>query len=406
MRRSHALSQERETRKSMALNQSQQILETVTRAARPVICLPQNASLDVYATALGLARLMGKLGKADVPVVCAAGASPKELHFLHGYDRVKGGLENLQQFTIELDASRSKVDRLNYELRDNKLFVYLSPKAGCWNEKDVKVSASGYRYDLIVTVGAPDLESLGPLFAQHPEFFYKTPVLNIDHASENEHYGAINAVDLTACACGEVAFELFESIDPTLVDAEAATAFLAGMIAKTRSFKSKRVTPATLQTASRLVSRGGARETIVEHLFRTRSVQTLRLWGRALARLKVDALSGVVWTLLSRQDFLNAGAEEENLQGVIDELIASSPEAKIVVLLYEDRARRVCGVLRAERPADALSLAKAAVRGEAETPSAAGNREDARLCFTKGTIVEIERRLLPAMIAEAKRAQT
>lgn len=369
----------------MALKPSQQIFEAIKRSSRPLICVPSGAGPDQYASAVGLAKVLQKLDKQAV-IVAADGKAPKNLQFIAGMDAIEGKLENLRRFVIELDATQTHVQDLSYELKDNRLFVYLSPKTGFWDPKDVRTSASGYKYDLIICLGSPDYESCGKLYAEHSDFFYRTPIINIDHSPENEHYGQVNIVDLTASACGEVCHDLVESIEPSLIDEETATAFLTGMIAKTKSFKAKNVTPKTLQTASKLMAKGARREHIVEHLYRTRSVQTLRLWGRALARLKADEEAKMVWTMLSQQDFMHAGARDEDLPDVIDELIASSPQAKVVVLLYEDRNHQVCAIVRVERPLDAIALTARF--------NAAGVREEVRLVFTKKTIVDVERELI------------
>ena len=295
-------------------------------------------------------------------------------------------LENLRQFVIELDATKTKVDELSYEIKQDKLYVYLSPKKGFWDQKDVRTSTSGYRFDLIICIGSPDYESCAHLYSENPDFFFRTPIINIDHSPENEHYGQMNVVDMTASACGEVCHDLINAIEPGLIDEHIATTFLTGMIAKTKSFKTHNVTPKTLQTASKLIAKGADRNEIVQQLYRTRSVPTLRLWGRALARLKADEDANIVWTLLSQQDFLHAGGEEADLPDVIDELIASTPNAKVVVLVYEMADRNICAIIRAERPLDAITLTSGF--------SAVGTREEVRLCFTKKTIVQVEKDLI------------
>lgn len=378
----------------MALKDTQQVLETIKRSTRPLICIPASGGPDAYATAIGLSRVLKKLEKEPV-IVAADGKTPKNLHFLDGHNQVKTSLENLRHFVIELDASQTKVDELSYELKDGKLFVYLSPKQGFWNERDVRTRTSNYRYDLIICVGSPDYESCAQLYTDNPDFFFRTPVINIDHTPENEHYGQMNIVDLTASACGEVCHDLIERIEPGLIDEETATAFLTGMIAKTKSFKTKNVTPKTLQTASKLMAKGAKRDDIVARLYRTRSVQTLRLWGRALARLKADPEAKIVWTMLSQQDFMHAGTEEEHLPDVIDELIASSPDARVVALIYEDIEKNICAIIRAERPLDAIQLSRGF--------SSAGTREEVRLCFPKKTIVQVEQELVQHLIKQLKK---
>lgn len=372
----------------MALTGTQPILEAIKRSNRPLVCVPAGGGTDAYASALGFARVLKNLAKT-ADIVAADGASPKALRFLKEHAAVRTSVDDMHRFTIELDASKANVKELSYEVKDGKVLIHLHPSSGTWTAQDVNVHDAGYRYDLIICIGAPDLESIGALYRAHPEFFFNTPIINIDHTPENEHYGALNVVDLTASSCGEVCFDLFEGMDATLIDEESATAFLTGMIAKTKSFKRPNLTPKTLATAGKLVARGARREEIVQNLYRTRTVQTLRLWGRALARLKQDPQHPIVWTLLSRQDFLHAGAEEADLEDVIDELITSSPDARMVALIYEAADGAVHAVVHAERPFDALALTGAL--------KSTGTREHAHVRFVEPSIVKAEMACLEAL---------
>lgn len=340
----------------MALTSTQQFLETIKRSSSPLICLPKGAGIDGYATALGTFAMLQKLEKR-VDIVSADGPLPKELHFLADNISIEDTFKNLQQFVIQLDASRTPVDELSYELKNGTLSVYVSPKSGRWESSDVQFHPKGFKYDLLISIGAPDLESFGHLFSGHTEFFYNVPIINIDHTTENEHFGHVNAVDVTASACGEVLHNLLESIEQELIDDHVATACLTGMIAKTKSFKNAHVTPKTLQTASKLMSRGAKREDIVNALYRKRSVGTLRLWGRALARLKSTDDGTCVWTMLSTQDFMHAGAEPEDLHGAVDELMTSSPHAKIIILLYE-QGESIRGLVHTHAPFHAKQLGR------------------------------------------------
>lgn len=376
----------------MALSESQQFLEAFKRAQRPVICVGGGAGVDGHAAALGLARVLGKLGK-KADVISSEGA-PTVLGFLSGLSSVRTSADNLRRFVIELDASKAKVKELSYEMKGDTLQINVTPSTGSFDPKDLKVTSTGFRYDLIITVGAADLDACGSLYKDSPDFFYATPIINVDHRPENEQYGALNAVDLTASSCGEVCHDLVEAMDPTLMDEETATAFLSGMIAKTKSFKRSNVTPKTMQTAGKLVAKGAKRELVVDRLYRTRSVPTLRLWGRALARLKKHADVPLVWSSLSRQDFLHAGAEEDVLEDVIDELIVSSPDAKVAALLYEAKDGTVRAFVHGERPHDVLALCTGF--------SPTGTKEDARVSWKDVSIVQAEQDLTAKIAAQMK----
>ncbi|OGL66939.1 hypothetical protein A2856_00340 [Candidatus Uhrbacteria bacterium RIFCSPHIGHO2_01_FULL_63_20] len=331
----------------MALTHTQQVLEAFKRCERPLLVVGAGSGPDGYATAIGLALVFEKLGKKP-EIVAHDGVLPKNLSFLPGGRLVKPRLEKLRRFRIDLDTTKTAIEEISYHRTDASLGIELAPVSGFWEPHDVKTSASSYRFDLIVTVAAADLDACGAPYRENPDFFYRVPVVNLDHASANERYGAVNHVDLTACAVAEAAAELVVQMDAGLMDSDVATAFLAGMVAKTKSFKGPTVTPKTLEAAARLLTLGARRDEIVGSLYRTRSVATLRLWGRALARLKAADGKKLVWTLIGRQDFLHAGADEEDLPDVIEELIASCPEARVAAVLYESRDQSVRAVVRSD----------------------------------------------------------
>jgi phosphoesterase RecJ-like protein len=192
--------------------------------------------------------------------------------------------------------------------------------------------------------------------------FYRTPVVAIDYHVSNERYGQINAVDVTATSSSEIVYQLLRQIDENAISKEIATALLTGMIATTKSFKTANVTPQALNVASNLIKLGGERELIIQNLYRTRSLATLKLWGQALTHLKSDTAHGIVSTVITREDFIHSGAEAQDVKGVVDDLISNLPEAKVIVLLYElpheKELNKVYGLVSSERQHDALLLTR------------------------------------------------
>ena len=61
--------------------------------------------------------------------------------------------------------------------------------------------------------------------------------------------------------------------------------------------------------------------------------------------MQYDKSIGLVWTTITRDDFTRAGAQEHELYEIIDELIASSPEAKIIALLHEHQADNIIHII-------------------------------------------------------------
>jgi nanoRNase/pAp phosphatase (c-di-AMP/oligoRNAs hydrolase) len=373
----------------MALETHRQFAESLKRSSQALVTFRKEWTVDAAATALALARAIEARGKrADI--VCDGFQAPKQFRFLPGIDRVQPAFRQLQKFVITLDVSKTKIDELSYDLEGDKLRISVTPKAGQFEGKDVGTAASDFKYDLIIAVDTPDYGSLGSLFSSNTDFFYRIPTVNIDHDPSNEQYGNVNVVDITATSAAEVAYDLLSASGDRFLDEQTATCLLAGMISKTKSFKTATVTPKTLDIASRLVAAGARREEIVQNLFRTRSIATLKLWGRALARLKFDPVTRTAWSLLVRQDFVHAGAEERYLPDVVDELIMNSPDAEVVALIYEQgSAPGICALVSTEKHASASGLV-AGLKPE-------GDRKTARICFPNASLLDAERSVLEAI---------
>jgi phosphoesterase RecJ-like protein len=379
----------------MALSERQQVLEQLRKAERPLIAFRKDWNPDSAVAASALATVLEGMGK-KCEVVCDGFAPPEHLAFLPQLKRIRPEMAGLRTFVISVDTQKSRIGELSYEAKDGFLHIYLTPKSGAFDASHVKTGATDYRHDLIITLDTPDLASLGSLRADAADFFFRTPILNLDHSPANELFGQVNWVESTAASSSEVVYRLARELERP-IDADLATALLTGIVAKTRSFKSGAITPQTLTAASELVAAGARRDTIVSSLYRTKTIPVLRLWGRALARLKFDPALKLVSAMLTRQDFALAGAGEAALADIVDELILSAPDAETIALISEREGGEVCCLIRSEirRDADALSARW----------DGTGGRTQSR-CFLKGKSPgEAEQEILSHLRAEMQKTR-
>lgn len=316
------------------LTQEQQIFEQIKKAQKILITFRKTWNGDSVASTLAMYLFLKKIGK-DVDIVAEKFDQSNLYSFLPAYSKIKNSIENLRQFIISLNIENTKVNQIKYKVKDNTLNFMISPQDGFFNEEDLSSRSGDFKYDLIITLDTPDLEFLGKIYDNDTEFFYHTPIINIDHHGSNEEYGQVNQIDLTAVATAEILFTLFNNYSRDAIDENIATALLTGMISKTRSFKTPNVTPAALSTAAQLISMGARREEIVNHLYRSRPLNVLKLWGRILARLAGEMENKLVWSAIAKEDFIKTETGEDDLGEVIDELIVNMPEVKVVVLIYE-----------------------------------------------------------------------
>ncbi len=354
----------------MALNEISQFKTLLENSRHMLIVFAVGGNGDAVASALAL-KLWCAEGSRQVDVASSDFRAASNLHFLPGIEEIKPELAHLQKFIIKVDVSKAPIDTLSYDVKDNWLSIYLTPKSGTITKQELRTAQSTFKYDLIITLGAADLNALGNIFFNNTDLFYRTPIINIDSQAGNERYGQVNLVEPTAAAVSEVVARSLQGMEPGRVAGEIATSLLTGLTIATGSFKHARLSPLTLQLASDLVQNGAEREKIVERLYRTRSVASLKLWGQALTHLQTDSALGLVSTTLTRDDFIRSGTTPDDLHGIVDELLSTAPEAKLTLVLYEENnggqsakggpnppkaGGKINGILAVDKNFDALKL--------------------------------------------------
>ena len=194
----------------MAYSTHEQFLTMLERSKRPLILVGANANVDDFSSAFGVASLLSKLAK-PVEIVTSGGTAPKAISFLKAPAAIRGDIQNIAKLTLKVKLDRAALDELSYHKDDDaqELHIHLLPKQGHWKPEDITIETQSYKYDLLICIGGSDLEQFGEIYNSYQDFFFKTPIINIDHSGKNEHYGQANVVDMSAVACAEVCYDLF-----------------------------------------------------------------------------------------------------------------------------------------------------------------------------------------------------
>lgn len=357
-------------------NLEQQIFNQIKKSKSILIIFSANQEGDTVASSLALFLFLKKQNY-DVSIVGANFEETKNsFTFLPGYGEIQNSLNNLRRFIVSVDISQAKVSQIKYLVDDNTLNFIISPSEGWFKPEDVSARAGEFKYDLIITVGLRDLESLGGLYDENVEFFYKTSIINIDDQASNEEYGQINFIDLNAVSISEIIFYLLKNNGEEKINEDVATCLLAGIIQKTKNFKTSNLTPRALLTTSQLISEGANREEIVNNLYRSRSLSTLKLWGRVLNNLRSEQKEELIWSKLSAKDLQETSPSLESLDEIIDELIMNVPNAKLAVILCEESPATSKIIIYSLKNANALELLKEySPKGTAKLAIAPVNRD-------------------------------
>lgn len=317
------------------LTEDQQIKEQINNSKNILITTAKYFNGDQIATALAWYWFLKKLNK-NVEIVIDGFQKSEEFNFLPDIEAIKNQLDHLKKITISLDISQSEIEELSYGIIDKELLLYLTPKKGVIRPEDLKFKDCNFRFDLIITLGCQELESLGKIYDHHPDFFYQTTIINIDFSSQNERYGQINLIDLNKVALSEIIYELLKKLNEDFIDEKIATCLLTGITAATNSFKSLRLTPECLTTASQLIALGADKEKIITNLYRNKKIITLNLWGKILTNLKAE--DKIIWSTVSLGDWQNQNFQNSDFINVINELLTTAQQADILILFVEQSA--------------------------------------------------------------------
>ncbi len=374
------------------LKQEEQIFEQINKAKNILITFGRLWEGDSVASSLAMYLFLKKIHK-NVDIIADRFKESKHLSFLPAYKEIQDSLDELRKFIISLDMSKAKAKQIKYLIEDNKLNFIITAKGRQFKPEDVSARLDNFRYDLIIVLDTADLESLGKVYDNNPEFFYEVPIINIDHHTNNEEFGQINYIDITAVSTAEILFFLFNEYEKDLIDEDIATCLLAGEIIKTKSFKTQNITPKALSAAAQLVTLGARREEIVNNFYRSRPLGVLKLWGRVLARLHGALNNKLVWSVLGADDFVKTKTSEKDIVDVIDELIINIPQAQIIVVIFELQ-KQIKAMIYSVKTINSLSLVK--------EWSPAGTRNLATISLDK-SIKEAEREVISVIQEKLKK---
>ncbi|MBI4090771.1 MAG: hypothetical protein HY422_01990 [Candidatus Komeilibacteria bacterium] len=318
----------------MIITEQTDITNLLAASRRVLVVAKDNPGHDEVASALAWALWLTEQKKDRVDVYVHT-PSKNRFKFLPGFSDIREQVQSADEFIIKINVAKTKAKELSYDVKGETLEVKIKPEGGNFSPRDVSFAESSFGYDVIITLGATELAALGSVFENNRELFFNTPIINIDRQSRNIRYGHINAIYLMATSIAEITYRIIEK----QITPDIATCLLTGLIAATNSFQTPQVNPDTLHLASELIVAGAAREEIVNHLYRTKNMDKLKIWGRVLSRLQQVATL-IVYSDLTHDDI---EGKDVDLPGLVEDLILASPEAHIVLFFFEaKKARRAC----------------------------------------------------------------
>lgn len=333
-------------------------LQAIEQHQRILILPHANVDPDALSSALACQMLLSMIGK-EATVVCSE-EPPHYLSFLPGFQGIEREIREAEEFVITINLREGvEVDKLRYSVEDHRVHITVAPKKGRIRPEHIALAEGEKRYDLILVVDTADLPLLGASYTEHIDLFSSVPILNLDHHISNTRFGQLQLIDPTAASATEViyGFCMQTPMFRDRITPEIATLLLAGLITDTRSFQNPNTTPRSLEIAAELLERGARQQDIIQQIYKTKPLSTLKIWGRALNRIQVDPAARIVWSSISKEDLAEMDSKSNETHGILDELISTIPDADVYVLFTEVEDGGLKASMRSSAAVDVSRLA-------------------------------------------------
>jgi phosphoesterase RecJ-like protein len=145
----------------------------------------------------------------------------------------------------------------------------------------------------------------------------RSPVMNIDHHPGNTGYGAVNWIDESAAACGEMAYTLIEAIGAPLTTPVATHIYLA-ILTDTGSFHFSHLSPRTYEIAKRCVEAGADPQWIARTHYDSNSLARVRIFGAVMNGMVIVDEGRVALLSITRRTLADLGGTNDDLEGLIN----------------------------------------------------------------------------------------
>ena len=130
-------------------------------------------------------------------------------------------------------------------------------------------------------------------------------------------YGAMNCIDLTAAACGEIVFDLIAELGVPL-SVEMATHVYLAILTDTGGFHYSHISPRTFDICRRCVEAGLDPTAVSRAIYDNNNLGRVRIWGAVLNDLQLSADGRVATLRMDRALAARCGATYDDTEGLIN----------------------------------------------------------------------------------------
>jgi phosphoesterase RecJ-like protein len=179
-----------------------------------------------------------------------------------------------------------------------------------------------------------------------PKLPEQTATVIIDHHPDITVKADVIIIDSKRSSTCELIYE-FLALEQAHISKSIATYLMIGILSDTGNFQHANTSSRVMEISSELMKKGASVSKIVEATFANKKLSTLKLWGRAFEKAKINPKNGLITTVLTQADIEQCSATTEDI-GQVASILNTVPGTKFSLILSERAGGKIKGSLRSE----------------------------------------------------------
>ncbi|NTV41152.1 MAG: bifunctional oligoribonuclease/PAP phosphatase NrnA [Candidatus Moranbacteria bacterium] len=180
-----------------------------------------------------------------------------------------------------------------------------------------------------------------------PEIPEKTATIIFDHHPDITISADVIILDAKSSSACELIYEFLIS-QKIHITKNIATYLMIGVLSDTGNFQHSNTSTRVLEISSDLMKKGASFSKIIDATFANKKLSTLKLWGIAFQKAKINPKNGLITTVLTKKDIEDCNASTDDI-GQVASILNTVPGTKFSLVLSERDNGTIKGSLRSEQ---------------------------------------------------------
>lgn len=179
-----------------------------------------------------------------------------------------------------------------------------------------------------------------------PNLSEKAVTVIFDHHPDIKLKADVVMIDARLSSTCELVYEYLVSQNAH-ISKNIATYLMIGIMSDTGNFQHSNTTSHVMEISADLLKKGASVLKIVKASFANKKMSTLKLWGRAFERARINPKNGLISTMLTKKDLDECDATTDDISQVAS-ILNTVPGTKFSLVLSERGDGKIKGSLRSE----------------------------------------------------------